>query len=350
MLRRVRIDAMLSLRRVLRPFDMLRTGYAFPGDPRYRRTRRLIATSLAVMSVLAAGVACAQDYPAKLIRIVTSPPGGSNDFVTRLLMKGLMEKPGWQIVVDNRATILAPEVVMRTAPDGYTLLVTGGTFVTGYLFDKLPFEPLRDFAPITLTHRQPNILVVHPSLPVQSVKELIALAKAKPGELNYASSGVGSTNHLSGELFNVMTDTKTVRINYKGVGPAVTALLSGEVHLMYVNLAAVSPHLQAGRLRPLAITSAEPSALRPGLPTMAASGLPGFETIVITGVYARAGTPAAIVNRLNQEIVRVIYLPEIKERFSSIGIETVGSSPQELTAAMKAEITRTAKLAKEWKQ
>jgi tripartite-type tricarboxylate transporter receptor subunit TctC len=233
---------------------------------------------------------------------------------------------------------------------GYTLLVTGGTFITGYLFDKLPYEPLRDFAPITLTHRQPNILVVHPSLPVKSVKALIAFAKAKPGELNYASSGVGSTNHLSGELFNVMAGTRIVRINYKGVGPAVTALLGGEVHLMYANLAAVSPHLQAGRLRPLAITSAEPSALRPGLPTMAASGLPGFETIVITGVYAPVATPAVIVNRLHPEIVRAIHLSEIKERFSSIGIETVGSSPQELTAAMKAKITRTARLIKEWKQ
>lgn len=292
----------------------------------------------------------AQDYPAKVIRIVTSPPGGSNDFVARLLVKGLTERPGWQLVVDNRPTILAPEVVMRTAPDGYTLLVTGGTFVTGYLFDKLPYEPLRDFAPVTLTHRQPNILVVHPSLPVRSVKELIALAKTKPGELNYASSGVGSSNHISGELFNSMTGTRIVRINYKGVGPAVTALLSGEVHLMYANLAAVSPYLHTGRLRQLAITSAEPSALRPGLPTLAASGLPGFETTVMTGVYAPVGTPVAIVNRLNQEIVRTIHVHDIKERFSSIGIETVGSSPQELTAAMKAEIARTAKLIREWKQ
>ncbi len=323
---------------------------AFLRVARYRHTLRLIATSFALMSFLGTGVASAQDYPAKVIRIVTSPPGGSNDFVARLLVKGLTDKLGWQIVVDNRATILAPEAVMRSAPDGYTLLVTGGTFVTGNLFDKLPYDPLRDFATITLTHRQPNILVVHPSLPVKSVGDLIALAKAKPGELNYASSGIGSTNHISAELFNVMTGARIVRINYKGVGPAVTALLSGEVHLMYANLAALAPYFQAGRLRPLAITSAEPSALRPGLPTMAASGLPGFETAVITGVYVRVGTPAAIVNRLNQEIVSVVHLPEIKEKFSSLGIETVGSSPQELTAAMKTEIARTAKLVKEWKQ
>jgi tripartite-type tricarboxylate transporter receptor subunit TctC len=309
--------------------------------------RRFIAvTFAAAVSVCAAGVVCAQDYPAKVIRIVTSPPGGSNDFVSRLLVKGLTERAGWQLVVDNRPTVLAPEVVMRTAPDGYTLLVTGGTFVTGYLIDKLPYEPLRDFAPITLTHRQPNILVVHPSLPVKSVKELIALAKAKPGELNYSSSGVGSSNHMAAELFKFMTGVKIVRINYKGVGPAVSALLSGEVQLMYANLASVSHYLQSGRLRPLAITSAEPSPLYANLPTMAASGLPGFEAVVMTGVYAPLGTPAAIVNRLNQEIVRAINLPDIKEKFSNTGIETVGSSPQELTAAMQAEIARTASLLK----
>ena len=289
----------------------------------------------------------AQDYPAKAIRIVTAPPGGTNDFVARLIQKGLIERVGWQVVIDNRPTILAPEVVARAAPDGYTLLVASGTFITGHLIDKLPYEPLRDFVPITLTHRQPNILVVHPSLPVKSVKQLIALAKARPRELNYASSGLGSANHLAGELFNVMTGTKIVRINYKGVGPAVNAVLSGEVQLMYANLAGVSHYLEAGRLRPLAITSLEPSPLRPGLPTMAASGLPGFESVVMTGVYAPAGTSAAIANRLNQEVVRVLHLPDIKEKFTSIGIETVGSSPQELTSAMKAEIARTGKLVKE---
>jgi len=310
--------------------------------------RRFIAASFAaVMSLPGAGVVCAQDYPAKVIRIVTSPPGGSNDFVTRLLVKGLTERVGWQFVVDNRPTILAPEVAMRTAPDGYTLLITGGTFVTGHLFDKLAYDPVRDFTPISLTHRQPNILVVHPSLPVKSVKDLIALAKSNPGQLNYGSSGVGSTNHLSAELFKLMTGVRIVRINYKGVGPAVSALLSGEVQIMYANLAAISHYVQANRLRPLAITSAEPSPLYPGLPTMAASGLPGFETVVMTGVYAPLGMPAAILNRLNQEIVRAINLPDIKEKFSNVGVETVGSTPQELTAAMKTEIARTARLIKE---
>jgi tripartite-type tricarboxylate transporter receptor subunit TctC len=310
--------------------------------------QRFIASSFAtVMSLLVTMAVCAQDYPVKMIRIVTSPPGGSNDFVTRLLVKGLTERAGWQFVIDNRPTVLAPEVVMRAAPDGYTLLITGGTFVTGYLFDKLSYEPVRDFTPISLTHRQPNILAVHPSLPVKSVKDLIALAKSRPGQLNYGSSGVGSTNHVSAELFKSMAGVRIVRINYKGVGPAVSALLSGEVQLMYANLAAISHFLQAGRLRPLAITSAEPSPLYPGLPTMVASGLAGFETAVMTGVYAPLGMPAAIVNRLNQEIVRAINLPEIKEKFSTVGVETIGSSPQELTSAMKAEIERTAKLIQE---
>jgi tripartite-type tricarboxylate transporter receptor subunit TctC len=290
---------------------------------------------------------CAQDYPAKVIRIVTSPPGGSTDFAARLLVRGFAERPGWQFVIDNRPTIVAPEVVMRAAPDGYTLLVSGGTFITGPLIDKLPYDPLRDFAPISLTHRQTNVLVVHPSLPVKSVKDLIALAKARPGQLNYASSGTGSASHLSGELFNVMTGTRIVRINFKGLGAAVTSVLSGEVQLMYANPAAIAPYLRAGRVRPLAITSAQPSPLYPNLPTLAASGLPGFEMDVITAVYAPAGTPAGIVSRLNQEIVRAINLPDIKEKFTNVGIETAGTSPQELTAAMKAEIARTSRLVKE---
>jgi len=308
---------------------------------------RLIATLPPAVMVLASGAALGQEYPARAIRIVTAPPGGSNDFAARLIQRGLTERVGWQVVIDNRPTILAPEVVAKSAADGYTLLVAAGTFITGHLIEKMSYDPLRDFAAISLTHRQPNILVVHPSLPVKSVRELIALAKARPGQLNYAASGLGSTNHLAGEQFNVMTGASIVRINFKGVGAAVQSVLSGEVHLMYANLAAVSPFLETGRLRPIAITSAEPSALRPGLPTMAAGGLPGFEAVVMTVVCAPAGTPAAIVSRLNQEIVRVLHLPEIKEKFSAIGIETVGSSPQELTAAMKLEIARTAKLVRE---
>lgn len=293
------------------------------------------------------GAVFAQDYPARLIRIVTSPPGGGNDFTARLIMKGLTERAGWQVVIDNRATILAAEVTARAAPDGYTLLVAGGTFISGPLFEKLSYEPLRDFAAISITHRQPNILVVHPSVPARSVRELIALAKARPGALNYASAGVGSTNHIAAELFNSMAGVKTVRINYKGVGAAVNALVSGEVHLMFVNLPSVAAFLQAGRLRQLAITSTEPSPLRPGLPTMAASGLAGFESFLLSGVYAPAGTPAAIVTRLNREIVRVINLPDVKEKFLSLGIETVGSSPQEATAAIKSEIARVGRLIKD---
>jgi tripartite-type tricarboxylate transporter receptor subunit TctC len=306
--------------------------------------QRMLRTLLIGATLLCTGVACAQEYPVKPLRIVTSPPGGSNDFAARLILKGLTEKQGWQGVIDNRPTILAPEVASRAAPDGYTVLVSGGTFITGYLIEKVSYDPLRDFAAISLTHRQPNILVVHPSVPVKSVKELIALAKAQPGVLNYASSAVGSSNHFAGELFNLMAGIKTMRINYKGVGAAVTAVLSGDVHLIFANLAAVSAYLQAGRLRPLAITSAEPSPLRPGLPTMAASGLPGFESSVITAVYAPVGTQSSIVNRLQQEIVRVIHLPDVKEKFASIGIETVGSSAHELTLAMKSEISRTSNL------
>ena len=302
---------------------------------------------LAVAVMLPSGAVPAQEFPARLIRIVTSPPGGNNDFTARLMMKGLAERSGWQVVIDNRATLVAPEVVARAAPDGYTLLVAGGSFISGSLFEKLPYDPLRDFAAISITHRAPNILVVHPSVPAKSVRELVALAKAKPGELNYGSAGAGSTNHLAAELFNVMAGVKIVRINYKGVGPAVNALVSGETHLMIVNVPAVAAYIQSGRLRQLAITSAEPSPLRPGLPTLAAAGLPGFESVVMSGTFAPAGTPAAVVNRLNQEIVRTINQPDIKEKFLALGIEIVGSSPQAATAAVKSEIASVARLIKD---
>ena len=302
---------------------------------------------LALAVMLPAGTLLAQEFPARLIRIVTSPPGGNNDFTARLMMKSLTEKAGWQIVIDNRATLVAPEVVARAAPDGYTLLVAGGSFISGSLFEKLPYDTLRDFAAISITHRQPNLLVVHPSVPAKSVKELIALAKARPGELNYGSAGAGSTNHLAAELFNVMAGVKIVRINYKGVGPAVNALVSGETHLMIVNVPAVAAHIQSGRLRQLAITSTAPSPLRPGLPTLSAAGLPGFESVVMSVTLAPAATPAPVVSRLNQEIVRAINQPDIKEKFLALGIETVGNSPQEATAAIKAEIASVAKLIKD---
>jgi len=307
----------------------------------------VLATMWTLVALPAASPAWAQDYPAKTVRIVTSPPGGGNDFAARLIHKGLTERVGWSVVIDNRATILSAEVVARAAPDGYSILVAGGTFLTGYLMEKLSYEPLRDFVPVSLTHRQPNILVVHPSLPVKSVRDLIALARARPAALNYASAGAGSTNHISGELLNVMAGVKTVRVNYKGVGAAVNSVVSGETQFMFANLAAATAFIQSGRLRQLAITSAAPSALYPGLPTMAAAGLANFEAVLITGVYAPTGTPAAIVTRLNQEIVRAVNLPDVREKFQSLGIETVGSTPQELAAAMKAEIARVGKLIKD---
>src|SRR5688572_1157655 len=300
--------------------------------------------ALPIALICPGGAALGQEFPARLIRIVTSPPGGNNDFTARLLMKGLTEKTGWQVMIDNRATLVAPEVVARAAPDGYTLLVAGGSFISGSLLEKLPYDPLRDFTAISITHRQPNILVVHPSVPAKSVKELIALAKARPGELNYGSAGAGSTNHLAAELFNVMAGVKTVRINYKGVGPAVNALVSGEVHLMIVNLPATAAYIQSGRLRQLAITSTAPSPTRPGLPTMAAAGLPGFESVVMSGTFAPIGTPAPVVSRLNQEIVRTINQADIKEKFLALGIETMGNSPQEALAAVKDEIAKVGKL------
>ena len=310
-------------------------------------TRHLRGRMFPIAVMLLTESVFAQDFPSRVIRIVTSPPGGNNDFTARLIMKGLTERSGWQVVIDNRATLVAPDITAKAPPDGYTLLVSGGSFMSGGLLEKLPYDPLRDFTAISITHRQPNIMVVHPSVPAKSVREFIALAKAKPEVLNYGSAGAGSTNHLAAELFNVMAGVKTVRINYKGVGPAVSALVSGEVHWMIANVPAVGSYIQSGRLRQLAITSAEPSPLRPGLPTMASAGVPGFESVLLSGAFAPAATPAPVVNRLNQEIVRAINLPDIKDKFLSLGIETVGSSPQEATSAVKAEIAKVARLIKE---
>ena len=251
-------------------------------------------------------------------------------------------------MIDNRATLVAPEVVARAAPDGYTLLVGGGSFISGSLLEKLSFDPLRDFAAISITHRQPNILVVHPSVPVKSVKELIALARARPGALNYGSAGAGSTNHLAAELFNTMAGVKTVRINYKGVGPAVNALVERRSALMIVNLPAVSGYIQAG---PLATARdhqhrAVAAASRPA--DHGRGGRAGLRVGPDLGCFcAGRERPLPVVNRLNQEIVRAINLPDIKEKFLALGIETVGSSPQEATAAIKSEIAKVARLIKE---
>lgn len=310
------------------------------------RAQRFAVLTVAAASLLAgADNACAQGYPNKPIRIVTSGIGGGADFASRLIAQGLAASLGQQVIVDNRASGAAPgEVVAKSPPDGYTMLLFGATvWLLPFMRNNVPYDPVRDFTPITLAVTAPNILVVHPSLPVRSVKDLMAFAKARPGQLNYSISGSGSSNHLAGELFKAMAGVDILCIPYKGPALALNDLISGQVQLSFAT-GSVMAQVKAGRLRALAVASAQPSALAPRLPTVAGSGLPGFEAVTMTGLFAPAGTPAAVINRLNEEILRVINRTESKERFFNTGLEVVGTSPQEFGAAIKADMARMGKV------
>lgn len=314
--------------------------------------RRFIAPVFAtVMGMTCAGPAFGQNYPVKPVRIVTAEPGGGNDFAARVLAQGLTRSLGQQVLVDNRGGAggaIAAEIAAKAQPDGYTLLLYAGNIWTIPLLRKnVPYDFIRDFAPVTWIARSPNTVVVHPSLPVQSVKDLIALAKARPGQLNYGSGGSGSSTHLSVELFKAMAGVNIVRVPYKGNAPALNDLIAGQVQVMFVTAATVTPHLASGRLKALAVTSAGPSVLAPGLPTVAASGLPGYESISIYGLFAPSRTPAAIVRLINQESAQFLKTAEVKERFFKVGVETVGSSPEEFAAVIKSDMTKMAKVIKD---
>ncbi len=284
--------------------------------------------------------------------MITAEVGGGNDFTARVIAQGgLSERLGQPVIVENRGGAggaIAAEIVAKAAPDGYTLLVyASNIWIIPLLRSNVPYDPVRDFAPITWAARSPSTVVVHPALPVNSVKELIALARARPGELNYGSGGTGATTHLAVELFKAMAGVNMVRIPYKGNGPALIDLMAGRVQVMFATAGSVTPHIRSGRLKALAVTSAQPSALAPGLPTVAASGLPGYESNSIYGIFAPAKTPAAIVTQLNQEIVRVLSRTEVKEKFLNSGVETVGSSPEEFAAAIRSDMARMAKVIKD---
>ena len=298
--------------------------------------------------VLGPGVVSGQNYPNRTVRIVAAEPGGGEDFVARLIAQNISGGLGQIVIVENRPANLVGEFVARAPSDGYTLLVAAGILWVGPLLRTTPYDPVRDFSPIAILARSPNVLVVHPSLPVHSVRELIALARTAPGQLNYASGGAGTTPHLAAELFKGMAGgLDMVHIPYKGSGPALNDLVGGQVQLMFPNMAAVAPHVKSGRLRALAVTTAEPSPLIPGLPTVAASGLPGYESELTTGMFAPSKTPAEVINRLNQEIVGFLNTTETRERFFNFGLATVGSSPEQLADKMKSEMAKWGKLIKE---
>jgi tripartite-type tricarboxylate transporter receptor subunit TctC len=309
--------------------------------------RRQHTRWLAAATVLLAGAACAQPYPAKVVRIQTTEAGGYPDSVARLIAQGLSASLGQQVIVENRA-IAAVDLVAKAPSDGYTLLFyTSVLWLAPYLRDGVTWDPLRDFAPVMLATNSPNIVVVHPSLPVKSVRDLIALAKARPGDLNYSTSSPGSGNHLAAELFRVMAGVNIVRINYKGTSSALNSLAGGEVQLGFPSAGSVMPHLRSGRMRALAVTSAQPSALAPELPTVAAAGLPGYEATAYNGLLAPAKTPPAIIARLNQEAVQVIRRAEVKERIFNGGGEVVAGTPDEFAATIRLEMAKWGKLIRE---
>ena len=305
--------------------------------------------SFNLLMVFGAGSVCAQGYPHKPIRIITTEVGGGSDIAARLIAQGMTGPLGQPVIVENRGggATISGEIVAKASPDGYTLFVAAGTLWIGPLLRKTPYDPVKDFAPITLVVSTPNLLIGHPSL-ANSVKELIALAKAKPGQLNYGSGATGASSHLAAELFKSMAGVNIVRIPYKGSGLAVNAVIANEVQMMFPNASIAIPHVKSGRLKALGVTSAEPSAVLPGVPTISASGLPGYESVLHTGLFAPAKTPAAIITRLNRDIVRYLGTPEAKELFLRTGgSEVVANKPEQFAAKIKSEMVRLGKLIKD---
>jgi tripartite-type tricarboxylate transporter receptor subunit TctC len=308
---------------------------------------RLLAFALSSFALAAS----AQTYPSKPIRMILAfPPGGPTDINARLFAQRLSEQLGQQVVVDNRpgaGQMIGIELAAKAPADGHTIVMTASTLaINPVMFKKVPYDPVRDFAPITQAASLPNILVVHPSLPVKSVAELIALAKRRPGQIAYASAGIGTSPQMSVELLKSLAGIDMLHIPYKGSTPGVVDLLAGQVSVMTPNVLTALPHIKAGRLRALAVTSGKRSDALPDVPTLAEAGVPGYDSTQWYGVLAPAGTPRPIVTRLHGEIVRALRAPDVRERLAADGAEPVGNSPEEFAAFIRAEIAKWAKVAK----
>ena len=313
---------------------------------------RAIAMAHAARGALAREQRCAQGYPSGPVRVIVPfPPGGGVDGAGRLISQKLTEALGRQFVVDNRPGangMIGSELAARAPKDGYTLMVNGANFVTTpSLYAKVTYDPVKDFAPVSLIALAPNVLVVHPSLPAKSVKELIALARARPGQVNFAGSGSGSTPHLAAELFNTLANVKMVHVPYRGTGPAIVGLMSGEASVMFMPTTNAVPLVKAGRLRALAVTTQNRVPALPELPTVAESGLKGYESSQWYGVLAPAGTPEDIVNLLNGQIVKIMHGADMKQRLGEEGVLAVGSTRAEFAAHIKVEIAKWAKVIKQ---
>ena len=285
-------------------------------------------------------------FPTKPVRLVTGGAASNSDFAARVVAQALTGALKQQVIVENRPSgVILGEIVSRAAPDGYTLLISGSSFwLAPFLQSRLSWDPVRDFAPLILVSSAPNLIVVNPSLPIKSVQDLIAFAKARPGELNYASGSTGSTPHLAAELFKAMAGVNITRINYKGSGQAVTDVIGGQMPLMFAAAGSVINHVKAGRLRALAVTSLHPSPLAPGLPSAAEAGVAGYECLSLTGIFAPAKTPAALIQRLNRETDAVLANVEVREKLFASGVEAVGGSPEQFGAIVQGEIKRLGKL------
>jgi len=309
-----------------------------------------ITVSIFALALHFPATAVAQAYPEKPVRvIVVFPPGGSNDVVARIVFQKMSEMLGEQFVIDNRggaAGAIGSEVVANSPADGYTLMVQSATHVANpHVYKKLPYDPQRDFQPITQLTEQGAVVVVHPSVPAKSIKEFIALAKSKPGQINYATTG--TTNLLGIAHFKIMSGIDMVAIAYKGTGQAVISLISGEVQFFFMNPLVAVPHVKSGKLRALAVTSLTRNPALPSVPTVSESGVPGFQNINWHSIVVPAKTPKPIVKRLNAELVMIVNQPDVQARFKEQGLRPVGSTPEELSALIKKESPEIAKLVKQ---
>ena len=300
--------------------------------------------------ITASVAANAQTYPNKPIRIYTAEPGGGGDFASRLIGQALPSSNlGQAWVVENRGGAggaIAAEVVAKAPPDGYSLLMFSNGFWTLPFLQNVPYDPAKDFTAVSLVAMSPNVLVLSPAVPVKSVQEFIALTKSKSVNLSYGSGGPGTPSHLAAELFKAMAGGEFVHVPYKGVGPAINDLLGGHLQFMFSGASSVSVHIKSGRLKALAVTSAAPSRLFPDLPTMSASGVPGYEWTSLYGVWATAGTPPALVNRLSQSIAQALNKPDVTEKFFISGSEVVGGTPEQFAATIKSETIKVSKIIK----
>ncbi|MDB5744194.1 MAG: hypothetical protein JWR68_2509 [Polaromonas sp.] len=315
-----------------------------------KRTFLAFAT-LCAMAVVAAPAARAQDYPSKPIRIIVpQPPGGPTDQVARMVGQKLQEKWGQPVIIENRpgaGTNIGTDMVAKSPPDGYTLVVaTVQHIVNQFMYPSLPFDPVKNFAPVTLISKAHIVLVVNPELPVKNLQELVALAKKEPGRLPWAFAGNGSTGHLSLELLQIASDINVIKVPYKGTQPALTDLLGGQVSVMFDGVVTSLPHIKAGKLRPIAVASLTRSKLLPDVPTIAESGYPGFEAVGLAGLLAPAGTPPAIVQKLQSEIATIVRSPDFDAKMVSMGLEIVGNTPAQFTEYIRQEMAKFGPLVK----